>query len=87
MRLVGVVLTAGLLGSWGLQALAQAVPGGIYTCTDAQGRKLTSDRPIRECADREQLLLNPSGTVRAVIPPTLTGPERAVQEARQRREA
>jgi hypothetical protein len=25
--------------------------GGIYTCVDAKGRKLTSDRPIAECAD------------------------------------
>lgn len=87
MRLVRVVVAGGLLVGWGLQAQAQAVPGGIYTCTDAQGRKLTSDRPIRECADREQQLLNPSGTVRAIIPPTLTGPERAAQETRQRRQA
>jgi hypothetical protein len=78
------VLLAG--AAW--QAHAQGgVEGGIYTCVDAKGRKLTSDRPIRECADREQRLLNPSGTVRAIIPPTLTGPERAALEARQRREA
>ena len=35
--------------------------GGIYTCTDANGRKLTSDRPIPACLDREQNVLNPQG--------------------------
>lgn len=87
MRLAGVVLTGLMLGVYALPSLAQTTSGGIYSCTDAKGRRLTSDRPIRECADREQLLLNPSGTVRAVIPPSLTGPERAALEAKQRREA
>ena len=87
VRLAGVMLTGLMLGGLALPSLAQTTSGGIYSCVDAKGRKLTSDRPIRECADREQLLLNPSGTVRAVIPPSLTGPERAALEARQRREA
>ncbi|MFN4359829.1 MAG: DUF4124 domain-containing protein [Hylemonella sp.] len=87
MRLAGVVLTGLMLGGYVQPSLAQTTSGGIYSCTDAKGRRLTSDRPIRECADREQLLLNPSGTVRAVVPPSLTGPERAALEARQRREA
>ncbi|MBX9872231.1 MAG: DUF4124 domain-containing protein [Burkholderiaceae bacterium] len=76
-----------MLGGYAFPSLAQTTSGGIYSCTDAKGRRLTSDRPIRECADREQLLLNPSGTVRAVVPPSLTGPERAALEVRQRREA
>lgn len=76
-----------LLGVWPLQAVAQPSVEGIYTCVDARGRKLTADRPISECADRPQRVLNPSGTVRAVVGPTLTGPERAALEARQRREA
>lgn len=87
MRLAGMVLTGLMLGGYALPSLAQTTSGGIYSCTDAKGRRLTSDRPIRECADREQLLLNPSGTVRAVVPPSLTGPERAALEAKQRREA
>lgn len=60
---------------------------GVYTCVDAKGRKLTSDRPIPECADREQKLLNPSGTVQAKVGPNLTAIERANQEARERQEA
>jgi hypothetical protein len=82
----GWVLVGWLLGMAPLQLHAQA-PDGIYTCIDAKGRKLTSDRPIPECADREQKVLNPSGTVRTIVGPSLTGPERRAQEARQRREA
>ncbi|MHB8947864.1 MAG: DUF4124 domain-containing protein [Rhodoferax sp.] len=57
---------------------------GIYTCTDARGRSLTSDRPIPECTDREQKLLNPSGTVKARLSPTLTAQERAALDAREK---
>ncbi len=72
-----------LLGSFGLvQAQAPAI--GIYSCVDAKGRKLTSDRPIADCADREQKLLNPSGTVKAKVGPTLTAPERADAEAKEK---
>ena len=62
-------------------------PSGIYTCTDDRGRKLTSDRPIADCSHKEQLLLNRDGSVRSVIPPTLTVEERAEREARERRAA
>lgn len=70
-------------------ALAQGqVPvGGIYTCIDSKGRKLTSDRPIPECLDREQNVLNPSGTVRAKVGPALTSQERADIEAREKQQA
>jgi len=65
---------------------AQPAPSssGIFSCTDARGRKLTSDRPIPECVDREQRLLNPSGTVRARIGPTQTAQERADAEAKEK---
>lgn len=59
-------------------------PSGIYTCTDDQGRKLTSDRPIAECTHKEQRVLNRDGSLKAVRPPTLTAEERAEQEARER---
>lgn len=81
--LAGLLLAVGLVPSL---AAAQGSPA-IYSCIDAKGRKLTADRPIRECADREQQLLNPSGTVRATITPALTGQERVALEARKRREA
>jgi hypothetical protein len=53
---------------------------------DAKGRKLTSDRPIPECTDREQKVLNPSGTVKQTVGPTLTAQERAVQEQKEKQE-
>ena len=70
-----------------LPVMAQSTPiQGIYTCTDAQGRKLTSDRPIPACNDREQLILNPSGTVKSRVGPTLTALERADLEAKRKLE-
>jgi len=69
-------------------AAAQTQPAkpavGIYTCVDDKGRKLTSDRPIAECAAKEQQLLNRDGSLRATVPPTLTADERAEKEARER---
>ena len=71
----------------GIPALSWSQTGGssgIFTCVDKNGRKLTSDRPIPDCVDREQKVLNPSGTVRAQVGPTLTAQERAAQEEKQR---
>ena len=76
-----LALLAGLAGSaWGQTA-------GIYSCVDGKGRRLTSDRPIAECIDREQKQLNANGTVRRTIGPTLTPAERAAQDERDRKEA
>lgn len=64
---------------------AQPAPGrGIYTCIDANGRRLTADRPIAECRHKEQQILNRDGSVRGVLPPTLTAEERAEKESRDR---
>ncbi len=85
--LTGVVVALG--GSLGAGVWAQTPQqpvGGVYTCVDAKGRKLTADRPIPECTDREQKILNPSGTVRAKVGPTLTAQERADLEAKEKRE-
>ncbi|MDD0840397.1 DUF4124 domain-containing protein [Curvibacter sp. HBC61] len=57
---------------------------GIFTCVDASGRRITSDRPIPECLDREQRELNPSGTVKRKLAPAPTAQERAAAEERQR---
>lgn len=65
-------------------AQAQTTQPHIYTCTDARGRKLTSDRPIAECYDREQKLLNPSGTVKGKLPPPLSASERTELELKEK---
>ena len=72
-----------LLG-WG-QVWAQQ--GAIYTCTDAQGRRITSDRPIAACIDRPQRELSNSGATLRVIPPTPTAAEHDAQRAREREAA
>jgi chromosome segregation ATPase len=86
MRIVMLLVGAGP----GL-VLAQAPPAspviqGVYTCVDAKGRKLTSDRPIIDCIDREQKVLNPSGTVKARVGPSLTAQEQAELEKKEKRQ-
>ena len=84
-----VMLTATLAAT--PAALAQsagaAKTGSIYSCVDSNGRRLTSDRPIPECLAREQRVHNDDGSVRRVVPPSLTADERAEREAQERREA
>lgn len=79
---MGLLLTS-LTGMNTTQAQPTPVQG-IYACTDARGRKLTSDRPIAECSDREQKVLNPSGTVKARVGPTLSAQERTEQEQKDK---
>ena len=82
-RVAAALLFFGLVQSAGV-ALAQGASPGIYSCVDARGRKLNSDRPIPECNDREQKMLNPSGTVKGKLGPTLTAQERADVEAKEK---
>jgi hypothetical protein len=58
----------------------------IYTCIDANGKKITSDRPIPECAEREQKELNSSGTVKRTVKPVMTAEEQRVFDDKQRAE-
>jgi chromosome segregation ATPase len=76
------IVLGGLL-STGL--LAQAWGQGIFTCVDAKGRRLTADRPIAECTDREQTELGPTGLVRRKIGPQLTAVERAAADEKARK--
>ena len=57
----------------------------IYTCKDANGKTITSDRPLPECVGREGRVLSPQGaTVKKIeAPPT---PEQiAAREAEERK--
>ena len=67
-------------------AAAQNNTGGIYSCTDSKGRRLTSDRPIPECLDREQRELGKTGIVKRVVPPSYTAEERARLDAQRKAE-
>ena len=78
-----VLATLGTDAAW-----SQATPAAsIYTCVDRNGRRLTADRPIAECLDREQRELSPSGMTRRQLGPSLTEHERAALEAQRRKEA
>jgi len=80
----------------GLGALAAAAwsattkPGqapsttSIYSCVDAHGHRLSSDRPIPECLGQDQRMLNRDGTLKAVVPPAQSTEEKERQEAAKR---
>lgn len=83
---VAALLAALLAGApaWAQRAGGGEQAGSIYTCVDAQGRRLTSDRPILACIDREQRELTSTGATRRIVPPSLTASEREAREARER---
>jgi hypothetical protein len=65
-----------------LGACQGTLAAGIYTCTDKLGRRLSSDRLIPECADRDQRELSASGTVVKVHSPPPTAQELAAAEVK-----
>ena len=80
------------LRSWGLTLLAcsaaaaahgQAV-AQVYTCTTATGRKITADRPIPECADREQRELSTTTGRVNILKPKETEAERLAAKEQQK---
>ena len=78
----GLAVAAGLATpAWAADSVA--VPT-IYSCTDDKGNRLTSDRPIPECRSKEQRMLNRDGSLRTVVPPTLTAEERAERDSADR---
>lgn len=58
----------------------------IYTCIDAQGHRLSSDRPIPECVAQEQRMLNRDGSPKGVLPPAQS-PEEKARTEKVRRDA
>lgn len=82
--MTGRAIAAGLMiGAW----LPHAGAEGIFTCVDGKGRRLTADRPIVECIDREQREISPGGIVKRKIGPSLTAQERAAEEDKARQAA
>jgi hypothetical protein len=77
-----LLLAAGLLSA---TPAAWAQQRQVFTCVNAAGRTLTSDRLIAECMDREQRVLATDGTLIRVVPPSLTAEERAEKDAREQK--
>ncbi|HET9822366.1 MAG TPA: hypothetical protein VFQ16_11130 [Burkholderiaceae bacterium] len=80
LLLAGGVMLSAAPAAWGQQR-------HVFTCVNAQGRTLTSDRLIAECMDREQRVLAKDGTLIRIVPPQLTAEERAEKEARDQKAA
>ena len=79
---VAVVAAVCSASSWGQAGVSR--DGGIYVCTDDDGRLITRDRYIVECRHKEQRVLNRDGSLRTRVAPTLTADERAQVEAAER---
>ena len=86
-RRIAGILVATLVLIWNCAADAQAAGGLIYSCVDAAGKHITRDRPIAECTNREQRVLNADGSLREMLSPTRTAEEAAADdEANKARE-
>lgn len=71
-----------------LFVLLQQAQAEIYSCKDATGRLITSDRPIPECADRALTVRKNVGQAPREIPRPLTPDERkrATEEEEKRKQ-
>ena len=67
-------------------ARAQPAPstGKIYSCIGKDGKKITQDHPIAECADTDQHEHNKDGSLKRIVPRQETEEERGAREARER---
>ncbi|MDQ2735621.1 MAG: hypothetical protein M3Y55_11685 [Pseudomonadota bacterium] len=83
MRELALVVAALALTGHASAQTATA-PRLVFSCIDANGKKHTSDRPIPDCNDRDQLLLNPDGSFNRIRPPPPTADEAAAMEAKER---
>ena len=63
--------------------IIQYAHADIYTCKDAAGRTLTSDRPIPECADRAMFVRQHPAQSQREIPRTKTIEERRKADEEQ----
>jgi hypothetical protein len=84
LRGASTALTSLLAFALAGTALAQPAGPSIFTCIDSKGRRITSDRPIMECLDREQRELSRTGVTKRVLPPSYTADERAKLESERR---
>jgi hypothetical protein len=85
--IVGLLLagTAGATGATGAAGATGPAGRSIYVCTDAGGKRITSDRPPPECAGREIRELRSDGSIKRVIEPPIAPAQRAAREAEEAR--
>ena len=85
MSVKQVWITAALLSA-AAAAPISSFAQGIFTCTTANGRKITSDRPIAECLNQDQKELNASGSVKRIVKPVMTAEEQKVADQKLKSE-
>lgn len=85
-RRVAAAVALAAIGASPASAQESTRSGALIFSCEVNGKKTTSDRPIHECRDREQRVLNSDGSLNRLLSPTLTMEERADLEAQQRRE-
>ena len=66
-----------------LWAGAAGAQGVIYTCKDANGKTITSDRPLPECQGRDGRVLSKQGTTVKTIEGALTAEQKAARDAEE----
>ena len=86
LLLTGCALQLAVFSAPALAQPREAGPG-IFVCVDAKGRRITSDRPIPECLERDQRELSSSGVTKRIVRPHPTADEQARDEAIAQQEA
>jgi hypothetical protein len=88
-RFVLTWLASTLMLAGGIAAAQGVDPGpqGYFTCKDPQGRALTSDRMIPECANREQREYSSNGTLKRIIEAPLSPEQRRQREIEDKQKA
>lgn len=76
---LGAALSVSAAAAWG----GEPVRAPIFQC-EVNGKKLTSDRPIADCKEKEQRQLNSDGSLNRIVPPTPTPDELAAIEDKRR---
>ena len=80
---VGPLLLAAVAIALPQAARAAETSGRAIIQCEMNGKKVTSDRPIPECANKEQRELNPDGSLKRIIPPTPTADELTAKEQQE----
>ncbi len=85
LKSLRLMLALGLSATWSLVAVDAVAQSRIYTCKDASGKTITSDRPLPECQGREGRVLSGQGTTVKRIEAPLTPEQIAAREAAEQK--
>ena len=85
LKSLRLMLALGLSATWSLVAVDAVAQSRIYTCKDANGKTITSDRQLPECQGREGRVLSGQGTTVKKIDAPLTPEQLAAREAEEQR--